>query len=143
MKEDALQRYDLVIKRALTQILCIQLQDQNWNQATLPVSKGGLGLRPAMKVAISGYISSVKASTRITLTLLPEPCRDLHDYSNLAITEWKLRSGQTDEPQNQSFQSEWDKPMYLKRYTDLLLSMTSKVDKARLLQYLQNVPQNG
>ena len=30
-----------------------------WNQATLPVAKGGLGLKPALEVALSGYLSSV------------------------------------------------------------------------------------
>ena len=90
------------------------MQDQNCNQAALPVSKGGLGLRPAMEVAISGYLSSVNASSRISLSLLPEQHKDLQDYSDLALIEWRSCSGQSDLPQNLLFQSEWDRPMYSK-----------------------------
>ena len=59
---EELQKYDQIIRGSLINILNIQLLDPAWNQATLPVSKGGLGLRPALEVALSGYLSSVSAS---------------------------------------------------------------------------------
>ena len=51
-----LERYDTIIKNALVKILNIQLPEDAWNQATLPVAKGGLGLRPATEVAIDSRL---------------------------------------------------------------------------------------
>ncbi len=38
------------MKDALVKILNIQQPEEAWSQATLPVAKGGLGLRPASEV---------------------------------------------------------------------------------------------
>ena len=66
-----LERYDTIIKNALVKILNIQLPEDAWNQATLPVAKGGLGLRPATEEALAGYLSSIHASSGIVQSLLP------------------------------------------------------------------------
>ena len=65
LKPAILERYDTIIKDALVKILNIQLPEDAWNQATLPVAKGGLGLRPATEIALAGYLSSVHASSGI------------------------------------------------------------------------------
>ena len=51
LKPTILKRYDTIIKHALVKILNIQLPEEAWSQATLPVAKGGLGLGPATEVA--------------------------------------------------------------------------------------------
>ena len=61
LKPNILERYDTIIKNALVKILNIQLPEDAWSQATLPVAKGGLGLRPATEIALAGYLSSVHA----------------------------------------------------------------------------------
>ena len=60
LKPNILKRYDTIIKDALVKILNIQLTEEAWSQATLPLAKGGLGLRPATEVALAGYLSSVQ-----------------------------------------------------------------------------------
>ena len=112
----------------------IQLPEDAWNQATLPVAKGGLGLRPATEVAIAGYLSSVHASSGIVQSLLPITVRGQQCiHYETALSEWKLRSGLVNLPQNPIFQSEWDKPLYEVRFDRLLQSAPSEAERARLL----------
>ena len=100
MKSDILHKYDSIIKESLTKNLNIKIPEQAWNQASLPVSKGGLGLRPAIEIALSGYLSSVTASFSIAQSLLPLHFRNQRDrHFNTAVDEWKIRSGQVELPQ--------------------------------------------
>ena len=50
-----------------------------------------------------------------------------------ALLEWSSRSGYADLAQNQSFQSEWDKPMYEHRFLEMIQSTKLEAEKARLL----------
>ena len=56
-----LEEFNNVIKDSVVNILNISLSDLAHSQLTLPIAKGGLGLRLATEIAISGYLSSVKA----------------------------------------------------------------------------------
>ena len=67
--------YDTIIKDALVKILNIQLPEKAWSQATLPVAKSRLGLRPATEVALAGYLSSAHSSSGIVQSLLPDSLR--------------------------------------------------------------------
>ena len=128
-----LDRYDNLIKSTLIKILCIKLPSQAWNQASMPVSKGGLGLRPAKEVALAGYLSSVEASSKIANSLLPEILRnDTNQHYEMALNEWRFCSGSESFPENKFLQSQWDKPMYENRFLQLFQS-SSEVEKARLL----------
>jgi hypothetical protein len=134
LKPDILKRYDTIIKDALVKILNIQLPEEAWSQATLPVAKGGLGLRPATEIALAGYLSSVHASSGIVQSLLPDSLRGQEcKHYELALVEWKSSSGSGDLPQNPIFQSEWDKPLYEARFDLLLNSVTTEAERARLL----------
>ena len=70
LEAEELQTYDKVIRGSLIDILNIQLSENSWNQDTLPVSKGGLGLRPASEVTLSGYLSNVSAMEKLVKDLL-------------------------------------------------------------------------
>ena len=48
-------------------------------------------------------------------------------------SEWKSILSQNDLPSNQLFQSEWDKPLYLKRHKDIVDATTSIIEKSRIL----------
>ena len=134
LKPEILKRYDTIIKDALVKIMNVQLPDEAWSQATHPVAKSGLGLRTATEVALSGYLSSVNATTGIVQSLLPSNVRGQQNpYYDSAFLEWKQRSGSVPLPQNPIFQSEWDKPLYEVRFIQLLQSVRSEAERARLL----------
>ena len=42
-----------------------------WNQAVLPVSRGGLGIRAATHVALPAFLFSVTSAESLTVQLLP------------------------------------------------------------------------
>ena len=130
---NVLQNYDEIIRRSLIDILNIQLMDSAWNQATLPVAKGGLGLRPALEVALSGFMSSVSASEKLVKDLIPSQNSVLNQHFELAVHKWKELSGLGTLPQNKIFQSEWDKGLYEKRYENLLQNTLEDSEKARIL----------
>ena len=65
------QRYDNSIRETLQLILNIELSDSAWNQATLPVKNGGIGIRLATQVALPAYLSSIASSDQLILQLLP------------------------------------------------------------------------
>ena len=138
LRTDILQRYDSIIKNTLANILCIKLDDPALDQAgpdqaTLPVSSGGLGLPPAKEVALSGYLSSVEGSSKIIQVLLPENLRhNSNPYYESALIEWK-RNARTDvTPDIKVFQSKWDRPMYVNRFLQLFQS-SPEAEKARLI----------
>ena len=62
MENHTLEKFDKIVKNSLEDILNIELHERAYNQATLPIALGGLGLRPAMEVALAGFLSSVCAT---------------------------------------------------------------------------------
>ena len=70
-KPETLNKFDLIIKTSLINILNIPLSDSSYDQATLPVAKGGLGIRPATEIAIPGFLSSVCSTAPMVQNLLP------------------------------------------------------------------------
>ena len=92
-KSSVLQEYDGVIKHTLKVILNVDLTDDVWRQATLPVSSGGLGVRLATDLALPAFLSSVNGAADLTMKLLPSR---LHDVSGdrdpvcvAACLEWQ------------------------------------------------------
>ena len=56
LRSDVLQSFDAVVKETLVNILNISFSQQSYEQATLPVANGGLGLRLATEIALVGYL---------------------------------------------------------------------------------------
>ena len=112
----------------------IQILNAAWTQATLPVSRGGLGLRPAIEVSLSAYLSSVEATGNIVQSLLPDGARNFQNkHYDIALYKWKLLSGMENPPQNSIFQSEWDRPVAESTLNFLLQTAPSEAERARLL----------
>ena len=65
-----LQEFDRTTREALVRILGSPVSDQQWQQAKLPVSMGGLGLTAAEDHAPTAYISSLLSSRPLVSQLL-------------------------------------------------------------------------
>ena len=72
LKKEVLIRYDTIIKEALQKILNVNLDEKAWNQSTLPIKFGGLGIKLASEVALPAYLSSVYSSKSIVKSLIPD-----------------------------------------------------------------------
>ena len=60
-----LLEYDDVIRATLKDIMNVALSDDVWDQATLPVANGGLGVRRAFDIALPAFLSSVSGANTL------------------------------------------------------------------------------
>ena len=67
---DILAEYDRLVREALIKILGCPLEDLAWDQAKLPVSMTGLGLRSAIDHSLAAYSTSFLASQPLVQRLL-------------------------------------------------------------------------
>ena len=95
MKPEILKSYDEAIKEALTDILNLNsITESIWNQCTLPVKDGGLGIRSAEELALPAFLSSVRASSGTTRSLLPsEISEEANIFFDQGVEEWKQKLG--------------------------------------------------
>lgn len=67
-------------------------------------------------------------------SLFPDSIKeDENTYYEHACQDWKILAETVNIPDNPSFQSEWDSPIYGKRYKYLIDSAPTRKEKARLL----------
>ena len=68
-----LEDYDVLLRSILSNITNIRFEDNqsSWIQATLPVSKGGLGIRSAVHLASSAFLASADGSVALVNQILP------------------------------------------------------------------------
>ena len=126
--------YDEEMRSCLESILNVRLSGDAWYQSTLPVRNGGLGIRPALEVAIPGFIASAHGSLETSELLLPDRVKD-EPYKQLIEAEelWKLRvSNEAEQPENKSLQAGWDTPIVTHRYDQLLEKQTVPAETARI-----------
>ena len=64
------QRFDRITREALIQILGTPLNQLQWDQAQLPVTMGGMGLRGAEDHALGAYSSSFLSSQPLCKKML-------------------------------------------------------------------------
>ena len=134
LEQDTLEKFDKIIKDTLVNILNISLPDTAYKQATLPIAKGGLGLRLATEIALSGFLSSVCATKSKARNLLPMNVTNATNvFWDSAFGKWKQLTSQINAPENPIYQSEWDKEIYEYNFQNLLSSAPTMIDKARLL----------
>ena len=86
-----LQLYDTVIRESLSTTLNVDLDDDRWRQASLPVRWGGLGVRGVALLAPSAYLASAASTTELTSALLPAHLRDVEDSGMAAARAVWLR----------------------------------------------------
>ena len=61
-----------ILFKALDSIINIQLDNEMWMQASLPINSGGLGIRKACDLALPAYLSSVSATFSAVCSILTE-----------------------------------------------------------------------
>ena len=139
---NTLEEYDHQLKIGLEEILNIRLEENAWVQATLPVRKGGLGIRLASDLALPAFLSSAWGASSGAESLLTEEVLEA-GYKQLdrAEEKWDECFRLDDplpfpecalQPENKSVQAQWDAPLYEKRFNDLLDSHTLPSERARL-----------
>jgi len=108
-------------------------------QATLPVAKGGLGIRRSTDAALSAFLSSVAGSHLLVTQLLPQHLHvtaGINDPSfTAAVTEWQSRA-QSSSSVHEPFataQKVWDAPLVNVQESNVLSAAPDQAGKARLI----------
>jgi len=117
--------------------LNIDLNDDRWFQASLPVRWGGLGVRSVAFLAPSAYLASAESTTELTLALLPTRLHETIDSEIAsAMSSWVKNASTpttTPVPPSSSSQRAWD-DLCCRAQAEKLLNKTSDaVERARLL----------
>ena len=132
--KEVLQDYDNHLRLGLENILNVKLEEKSWLQSTLPVSKGGLGIRLTSDLALPAFLSSAHGTILGANSLLPDHI-STGTYQNMEEAEllWReIIPEETMQPNTKSVQALWDTPLCDKKFSELLEEEILPVEKARL-----------
>jgi len=127
-----LQRFDAAMRKALESLLNVALDDNGWLQATLPVSKGVLGVRSASSLSIPAFLASTQSTSDSTSALLTAYPVIHEDKRASALSIWQASTGWTEEPVSNE-QRLWDLPVINVQSSLVVEAATTPEAKARIL----------
>jgi len=131
--------FDSTIRESLSATLNVDLSDDRWTQASLPVRWGGLGVRSVVSLAPSAYLASAASTAALTSTLLPARLRSIEDSGiAVSISAWiRLTNSETHTtqmtPPSSTSQLAWDDACGKVQAEKLIAATSDQVEHARLL----------
>jgi len=145
-----LPKSDAVLQESLSTTLNIDLDDDRWTQASLPVRLGGLGVRSVVSLAPSAYLASAASSKELTTSLLPSRLRDVVDSCiATAMSAWSLLATSLSttsiapSPSASAVQRVWDNQCCDIQTDQLLDAAVDDVERARYLASRARAPGSG
>jgi len=144
---DYLKDVDEVFRTTLEAITNVRLLDFSWDQATLPLALGGLGIRKVEELALPAYLSSVYSTSGLSDEILKKFNIKVIDDSFLGLVGSVPSEFVPDSDDKRKVQRNWDLPLVNSKFSGMFESSES-VDRARLLasstkessKWLQVVP---
>ena len=108
-----LNRYDELLRTALSSLLNTDLPQRAWSQANLPVRGGGVGVRSAHQLAPSAFLASAAGAAELLTLLLPPIILAIPDPEvSRAIASWRLQGGLVAPTGSEvEMQRRWDEPV--------------------------------
>src|SRR6476469_761626 len=130
-----LQVFDGELRKSLSSILNVDLDDNQWIQATLPVRSGGLGIRRSSQLAPSAYLSSAYGSADLVVSILPGSYLSIPDVTlEKALQDWHGQGGIIHPNiEEASKQRIWDNSIIAKNKEYLFSQASDDYTRARLL----------
>ena len=125
---------DKILRECLCNLLNADMSDNQWLQATLPVRRGGLGIRSISQLAPSAFLASYNSTRELQLQILGNHVAsvDLDYVSAESLWSSGLQIGVPVGPAA-CYQKHWDGPVVERSYTRLQESLTDVRERARLL----------
>ena len=134
-QQNMLAALDLALKHGLTDLLNVQFDESNWEQAVLPTRLGGLGLRRTADIALPSFISSFHRCHQLLLRILPPSYHGpVANERQQLVSEWLKVASDKEVPKDDATcqQRHWDFPLAESK-RDALLSNTNQFGRARIL----------
>jgi hypothetical protein len=129
----ALTSFDNLLKSAISLITNNTLPEVCWDQASLPVSEGGLGIRSVASLAPSAFLASAAGTQALQASIL-QRCAVSDDPSILStLASWQ--AGHNCPPPsgiNAAIQSQWDRAIIACIRSKVWAANTDPHNKARL-----------
>ena len=129
-----LHEFDRMLRAGLERILNIQLSDEQWKQASLPILMGGLGVRSACMLTPSAFLASAAATLPLQEAILSASLAGVDDSAlTNAKTAWTSHAN-TSDPSDavKHIQRAWNVHITMAVYNSLLQTCSSPIDQARL-----------
>ena len=125
---------DYQLRECLCNVVNINLSDEQWTQASLPVRKGGLGIRQVSQLAPSAFLASTHSTSELQNEIL-KSCQITPDHSlEKAVSIWSLNHSCTPPADEAAaIQRNWDSPVVDACYSKLLNEQTNAINRARFL----------
>jgi hypothetical protein len=127
-----LDDFDQVMRNGLSAIANVIIDDQTWAQASLPVSKGGLGIRSARDLSIPAFLASIACTSDLVSSILGYINNTPDPDCEVALHQWHSITNCPQFPTSNR-QRDWEAPILENISAFLLESATTQHDKARLL----------
>jgi hypothetical protein len=131
-----LDAIDTTLRPCLVDITNVQLFDDQWKQASLPVKAGDLGIRSVSSIASSAFLASVSSTNQQQSLLLARCSFHAQDHQlDRRLAEWYMIHQPLQPAAGQAAlkQSAWDKPAVDSTLSLLLAAQYDDHGRARLL----------
>jgi hypothetical protein len=136
MESQELVLYDNLLRSTLAECMNVDLSQAAWEQASLPVKLGGLGIRSAVMLAPSAFLASAAGAENLIQALLPIRFQSVIEPAvSTAVDIWRTRIAPTTSlPDNsqRGVQKMWDLPCCKLLASSLFNRAQNDIDKARL-----------
>src|SRR6218665_887021 len=128
-----LTTYDAELRSGLSMILNLPLTDEAWIQASLPIKRGGLGIRSVTSLALPAFLASAESTDSLQAIMVGNAASTKVETREELKTKWSTASTtQSLEGPMALKQSAWDKPLLDKIVADLLDRQPEQISQARL-----------
>ncbi|XP_037044233.1 uncharacterized protein LOC119080104 [Bradysia coprophila] len=144
---DRLRAVDEIFRSTLEAIANVKMSDFSWDQASLPLSFGGIGVRKVEDIAMPAYLSSVYSTLELSSEILRKFSFQVIETSVLELIEEIPRDFVPEGDEKKKKQKNWDLPTIKSKF-DEMFDSSEPVARARLLasstkessKWLQVVP---
>lgn len=131
-----LAEFDGILRGGLCRLLNVNLSDVQWSQASLPVHKGGLGVRSACMLAPSAFLASAAATLPLQEAILAPSALSMNNEDKAvkdALIVWhELTNAPEPSDTCRRVQRAWDEQISNTVFQTLLSTQSLPVDQARL-----------
>lgn len=127
-----LDKFDALLRSGLETVINIDLSNDQWLQASLPVKMGGLGIRRVTSLALPAFLASAASTRALQSSMLGSTWSDVDELVQKMERMW-CNESQTMRPDNEAAykQSSWDKPLLQKAADELSNIQTDPYHQAR------------
>src|SRR6218665_27031 len=128
-----LTQYAAELRSGLSIILNLPLTDKAWIQASLPIKRGGVGIRSVTSLALPAFLASATSTDSIQAIMMGNAASAKDETREELKPRWSTASTtQSLEGPLPLKQSAWEKPLLDKTVADLLDRQPDQINQARL-----------